>query len=117
MTKTKISKAKAIAIAKKIAVVVITIAILAGVYVGGFFTGDKVKENQFDTYSMIATVSEVNPDTSDVYFETTSGHIFYIVTDEVFAINETYTITFNTNGTATVEDDEIFLVSRDISMY
>lgn len=115
MTKTKISKA--IAIAKKIAVVVITIALLVGVYVGGFFTGDKVKENQFDTYSMIATVTEVNPDTSDVYFETTSGHIFYIVTDEVFAVNETYTITFNTNGTATVEDDEIFLVSRDISMY
>ena len=117
MTKTKISKAKAIAIAKKIAVVVLTVALLVGVYVGGFFTGEKVQENQFDTYSMTATVTEVNPDTSEVYFETTSGHIFFIVTDEVFAINETYTITFNTNGTATVEDDEIFLVSRDISMY
>lgn len=117
MTKTKISKAKAIAIAKKIAVIVITVALVVGVYVGGFFTGNKVTENLFDTYSMAATVTEVNPDTSDVYFETTSGHIFFIVTDEVFAVNETYTITFNTNGTPTVEDDEIFLVSRDISMY
>ncbi len=117
MAKTNISKAKAIAIAKKIAVIVITVALLVGVYVGGFFTGGKVKENLFDSYSIVATVTEVNPDTSEVSFETTSGHIFFIVTDEVFAVNETYTITFNTNGTATVDDDEIYLVSRDISMY
>ena len=117
MANTKISKAKAITIAKKVAVIVVTVALLVGVYVGGFFTGNKVTENLFDTYSITATVNEVNPDTSTVYFETTSGHIFFIVTDEVFAVNETYTIAFNTNGTATVEDDEISLVSRNISIY
>lgn len=117
MTKTKISKAKALNITKVVVAIVLTLAVMFGVFVSGYYTNKAIEDKRLETYSMTATVTEVNPDTSDVYFETTSGHIFYIVTDEVFAVNETYTITFKTNGTATVEDDEIYLVTRDIAMY
>lgn len=93
-----------------IVTVICIIAIISSVFVGGlYFNKYLMKE-----YTVDAKVVEIVVDTSEVYFETPSGHIFMIVTDEIFALNENYLITFNSNGTATVEDDEIITVSRDI---
>lgn len=96
--------------------VVLAVALVASSFLGGWYIRQNAYEAETKTYSVEATVTEVNPDTSEVFFETTSGHIFYVVTDEVFATYEQYTITFNTNGTATVEDDEIYHISRNIEM-
>jgi hypothetical protein len=104
---------------KVVKIILIAVAIL-GIFVGGFFGGfsvkDKISEKEFSTYEMEAVVTEVIVDRSEVFFETTSGHIFYVVTDEIFAPFESYTITFSTNGTPTVEDDEIIVISRDLKM-
>jgi hypothetical protein len=104
---------------KVVKIVLIAVAIL-GIFIGGFFGGfsvkDKISEKEFSTYEMEAVVTEVIVDRSEVFFETTSGHIFYVVTDEIFAPFESYTITFATNGTPTVEDDEIIAISRDLKM-
>ena len=96
--------------------VVLAVALVASSFLGGWYIRQNTYEAETKTYSVEATVTEVNPDTSEVFFETTSGHIFYVVTDEVFSAYEKYTITFNTNGTPTVEDDEITLVSRNVSI-
>lgn len=96
--------------------VVLAVALVASSFLGGWYIRQSIYEAETKTYSVEATVTEVNPDTSEVFFETTSGHIFYVVTDEVFAADEKYIITFDTNGTPTVEDDEITLVSRNISI-
>lgn len=90
--------------------VVCIVAIISSTFVGGFYLNKYLMKE----YTVDAKVVEVVVDASEVYFETPSGHIFMVVTDEIFALNENYLITFNSNGTATVEDDEIVTVSRDI---
>jgi hypothetical protein len=77
------------------------LAVISGSFFGGFFTHKKIVNN----YSVEAIVTEIIEDRNEVFFETTSGHIFYIVTEEPFAQFETYSITFNTMGTPTIEDD------------
>ena len=105
---------------RKIVIAVIIAVVFVGISVGGFFGGfyanKNISEKNFSEYSVEATVIEVNPDTSDVFFTTTSGHNFSIVTDEIFAVNEHYILTFSTNNTPTVEDDEICHISRNIEM-
>lgn len=96
--------------------VVLAVALVASSFLGGWYIRQRAYEAETKTYSVEATVTEVIPDTSEVFFETPSGHVFYIVTDEIFAVYEKYTITFNTNGTPTVEDDEIYHISRNIEM-
>ena len=101
---------------KRVVVSIITviciIAIISSTFVGGFYLNKYLMKE----YTVEAKVVEVVVDTSEVYFETSSGHIFVVVTDEIFALNENYLITFNSNGTTTVEDDEIIIVSRELKM-
>ena len=92
--------------------VVCIIAIISSAFVGGFYLNKYLMKE----YTLEAKVNEIVVDASEVYFETSSGHIFMVVTDEIFALNENYLITFNSNGTATVEDDEITEISRDLKM-
>lgn len=96
--------------------VIVLITVLVCGFFGGFYTNKSISEKNFSKYSVEATVVEVNPDTSEVFFVTPSGHTFFIVTDEIFAVNEQYTLTFSTNNTPTVEDDEIYHISRNIEM-
>lgn len=101
---------------KRVAVSVISvvciIAIISSTFVGGFYLNKYLMRE----YTVEAKVVEIVVDASEVYFKTSSGHIFMVVTDEIFALNENYLITFNSNGTATVEDDEIIIVSRKLKM-
>lgn len=92
--------------------VICAIAIVSSAFVGGLYLNKYLMKE----YTVDAKVVKIVVDTSEVYFETPSGHIFMIVTDEIFALNENYLITFNSNGTATVEDDEIIIVSRQLKM-
>lgn len=103
-------------IVSTVIIAVILIGISVGGFFGGFYTNKNISEKNFSKYSVEAIVVEVNPDTSEVFFETPSGHNFFIVTDEIFAVNEQYTLTFSTNNTPTVEDDEIYHISRNIEM-
>ena len=101
---------------KRVVVSIITVicivAIISSTFVGGFYLNKYLMKE----YTVEAKVVEVVVDTSEVYFKTPSGHIFTVITDEIFALNENYLITFNSNGTATVEDDEIIIVSRELKM-
>lgn len=97
-------------------IALVLIALAASSFVGGFYVNKAITEKHYASYEVEANVISVNPDTSEVFFTTPSGHSFYIVTDEVFAVGENYVITFLTNNTATVEDDEITLVSRNVSI-
>lgn len=97
--------------------VALVVALIASSFLSGWYIHQNIYKAETKTYSVEATVTEVITDTSEVFFKTTSGHIFCIVTGEVFAVDEKYTITFNTNGTPTVEDDEIYNISRNIKMY
>lgn len=101
---------------KKIIAIFLCVLLILTIAVGGFFGGYTVHKKMTEQYNVDVIVTEVIPDTNEVFFETTSGHVFYIVTDEIFASYEEYTITFKTNGTATVEDDEIYHISRNIEM-
>lgn len=101
---------------KKIINTCVCVIIVMGIAIGTFVCGWYAHKETAKEYTVEVTVTEVIPDTSEVFFETPSGHIFYIVTDEVFAVYEKYTITFNTNDTPTVEDDEIYHISRNIEM-
>ena len=96
--------------------VVLVVVVVASSFLGGWYIHKNTYEAKTKTYSVEATVIKVVPDTSNVFFETTSGHVFSIVTDEIFSTYEKYTITFSTNGTPTVEDDEIYHISRNIEM-
>lgn len=101
---------------KRVVISIITVicivAIISSTFVGGFYLNKYLMKE----YIVKAKVVEVVVDTSEVYFKTPSGHIFTVITDEIFALNENYLITFNSNGTATVEDDEIIIVSRELKM-
>ena len=101
---------------KRVVISIITVicivAIISSTFVGGFYLNKYLMKE----YTVEAKVVEVVVDTSEVYFKTPSGHIFTVITDEIFALNENYLITFNSNGTATVEDDEIIIVSRELKM-
>ena len=101
---------------KRVVISIITViyivAIISSIFVGGFYLNKYLMKE----YTVEAKVVEVVVDTSEVYFKTPSGHIFTVITDEIFALNENYLITFNSNGTATVEDDEITEISRDLKM-
>jgi hypothetical protein len=93
-------------------IAVIILGIAVATFVGGWYAHkEAVKE-----YTVDAIVTEIIVDRSEVFFETTSGHIFYVVTDEIFAQFESYSITFDTMGTPTVEDDEIVLITRELKM-
>ena len=101
---------------KRVVISIITVicivAIISSTFVGGFYLNKYLMKE----YTVEAKVVEVVVDTSEVYFKTPSGHIFTVITDEIFALNENYLITFNSNGTATVEDDEIIIVSRELKI-
>lgn len=92
---------------------IFVLAVVSGSFFGGFFTHKKTVNN----YSVEAIVTEIVEDRNEVFFETTSGHIFYIVTEEPFAQFETYSITFNTMGTPTIEDDEIISLTRELEIH
>lgn len=92
--------------------VVLAVALVASSFLGGWYAHKEVVKE----YTVEAVVTEVIVDRSEVFFETTSGHIFYVVTDEIFAQFESYSITFDTMGTPTVEDDEIILIARELKM-
>ena len=100
--------------------IVIFALLIVGIVVGGFFSGFYTKaemvKKEFSSYAVKATVTEVIEEKNEVYFETSSGHIFYITTDEIFSPLEIYTIIFDTMGTPTVEDDEISTIYREINI-
>lgn len=100
--------------AKKIIESCICIVLLIGVVVAVFFGGYYTKETENKTYTVYASVKDITND--EIFFETQAGHIFSIVTNEIFAYGEQYTITFDSCDTATVEDDIIVLISREINM-
>ena len=100
--------------AKKIIECCVCVIILIGIMVAGFFGGYYTKEAENKTYTVYASVKDITND--EIFFETQAGHIFSIVTSEVFAYGEQYTITFDSCNTATVEDDVIVLISREINM-
>ena len=82
-----------------------------------FFGGYQMHKETTDTYTINATIVEIieiENDINEVYFETDSGHIFYIATGEIFGVFEDYVLTFKTNDTATFDDDIIIGVSREI---
>jgi hypothetical protein len=101
---------------KKVVSSILSVVVLLTIFVTSFMGSYYLNKYLSKDYTIEATVTEVIVDTSEVFFETNSGHIFYIVTDEIFAVNEQYTLTFSTNGTPTVEDDEIYHISRNIEM-
>jgi hypothetical protein len=92
------------------------VGIVAGGFFGGFYTKAEMVKREFSSYSIKATVTEVIEEKNEVYFETSSGHIFYITTDEIFSPFEVYTIVFDTMGTPTVDDDEISTIYREINI-
>ena len=82
-----------------------------------FFGGYQMHKETTDIYTINATIVEIieiENDINEVYFETDSGHIFYITTGEIFGVFEDYVLTFKTNDTATFDDDIIIGVSREI---
>lgn len=101
---------------KKVISSILSVVILMTIFVTSFMGSYYLNKYLSKDYTIEATVTEVIVDTSEVFFETNSGHIFYIVTDEIFAPYEKYILTFDTNGTPTVEDDEITMISRDLKM-
>lgn len=103
-------------IVNTIIIAVILIGISVGGFFGGFYTKAEMVKREFSSYSIKATVTEVIEERSEVYFETSSGHIFYITTDEIFSPFEIYTIVFDTMGTPTVDDDEISTIYREINI-
>ena len=95
---------------------VLIVGIVVGSFFSGFYTKAEMVKREFSSYSIKATVTEVIAEKNEVYFETSSGHIFYITTDEIFSPFEIYTIIFDTMGTPTVEDDEISTIYREINI-
>lgn len=93
-------------------IVILAISIAATAFVSGWYAHKEATKE----YIVSAKVIEIIEDKNEVFFETVSGHIFYIVTDEVFAQLEKYEITFDTMGTPTVDDDEIVLITRELKM-
>lgn len=75
----------------------------------------KEMTKQYTINATIVEIIEIDKETNEVYFETETGHIFYITTNEVFGVFEDYVLTFKTNDTATFDDDVIIGVSREIS--
>ena len=91
----------------------LALLVASACFVGGYQTHKETT----DTYTIKATIVEiieVENDLSEIYFETESGHIFYITTGEIFGVFEDYVLTFETNNTATFDDDIIIGVSREI---
>lgn len=82
-----------------------------------FFGGWVVHKKTVEEYSVSAVVTDIVAEKNSVYFTTPTEHTFVIITDEIFSINENYTLTFTTNNTPTIEDDEIIRVARDIFIY
>lgn len=100
---------------KKIIRICVCVVLIVGVLASSFMGGYYLHKETTNEYTINATVVEIiEEDTTDVYFETETGHIFYITTDEVFAVFEEYTITFDTNNTPTFDDDIITKVGREI---
>lgn len=93
-------------------IVILAISIAATAFVCGWHTHKEATKE----YIISVKVTEIIEDRNEVFFETASGHIFYIVTDEVFAQFEKYEITFDTMGTPTIEDDEIVVITREINI-
>ena len=91
-------------------IVLLAVGICGSMFVGGYYLNKQLTAE----YDIKVTVVEVIEDRHEVYFETETGHIFYITTDEVFANFEEYTITFNSMGTPNFEDDIIIKVTREI---
>jgi hypothetical protein len=87
-----------------------------GITVGAFVCGWYTHKEAVKDYTVEATVTEVISGTGEVFFETTSGHIFSITTKDIFAPFEKYKITFDTNNTPTVDDDKIISVIREIEI-
>lgn len=90
--------------------IILLVSVVTAVFFGGYYT----KETENKTYAVYASVRDITND--EIFFETQAGHIFSIVTSEIFAYGEQYTITFDSCDTATVEDDVIVLISREINM-
>lgn len=101
---------------KKIISSILSVVVLMTIFATSFMGSYYLNKYLSKDYTIEATVTEVIVDTSEIFFETNSGHIFYIVTDEIFAPYEKYTLIFDTNGTPTVEDDVIVQVTREITM-
>jgi hypothetical protein len=101
---------------KKIINTCICVIIVVGIAIGTFICGWYAHKEAVKNYTVEAIVTEVISDTGEVFFETTSGHIFSIKTKDIFAPFEKYKITFDTNDTSTVEDDKIISVVREIEI-
>ena len=69
---------------KRVVISIVTaiciIAIISSAFVGGLYLNKYLMKE----YTVDAKVVEIVVDTSEVYFETPSGHIFVVVTDEIF---------------------------------
>lgn len=101
---------------RKIINTCICAVIVIGIAVGAFVCGWYAHKEAVKEYTVEAMVTEIIADRNEVFFETTSGHIFFIVTNDIFAPFENYRITFDTNDTSTVEDDKIISVIREIEI-
>lgn len=101
---------------KKIINTCICVIIVVGIAIGTFICGWYAHKEAVKDYIVEATVTEVISDAGEVFFETTSGHIFSITTKDIFAPFEKYKITFDTNNTPTVDDDKIISVVREIEI-
>lgn len=101
---------------KKIINTCVCAIIVMGIAIGTFVCGWYAHKEAVKEYTVEAIVTEVIPDTSEIFFETTSGHIFSITTKDIFAPFEKYKITFNTNNTSTIDDDKIISVIREIEI-
>lgn len=95
---------------KPIISVILCIAIFGGAFIGSYYINRAITKE----YTVQALVVNIDEETHEISFLINSGHLFIIKTDEVFAINENYLITFKTYNTPTVEDDEIIKISREI---
>ena len=101
---------------KKIINTCVCVIIVMGIAISTFICGWCAHKEVVKEYTVEAMVTEIIADRNEVFFKTTSGHIFSITTKDVFAPFEKYKITFDTNNTPTFDDDKIISIVREIKI-